>query len=148
MPGELVPFTQQTALAELAPGGYLSSYRREVMADEIAMIRAVQGRDFGLDELEGEEITVEHVVCHWAQWRDETTGEVGDSVRTVLVGPDGTRYSTRSNSVRADIARICGLLGRTVPFRPALRFRVCKAKSLASNRKYLQLELLGEVQGT
>ena len=144
MAGELIPFSRAGELAELPRGDYWTSYDRESIESQIAMVRAVQGRDAGLDDMDGQEIVVQHAVCHWAQTVDQETGEIGESVRCVLVSPDGTRYATRSENVRRDIVRVAIMLGRPLPFSPPLRFRVRKLKNLAGNRKYLTLELIGE----
>lgn len=147
MAGELVPFNGHGELADLPVGNYLSSYDPADMKQQMALLRAVQGRDKGIDDCTDQEIVVQHIVCHSSGLVDEETGEVSYSVRTVLISPDGTRYATRSDTVRKTISRVSLILRRPVPFNPPLRFVVRRVPNLTGKRKYLDLELIGEYAG-
>jgi hypothetical protein len=139
MAGELVPYKQGPMGAIIEQVGMLFSYDRGDKAQAVGLYRAMQAADFGLDDLIGETIEVEHVVCHRAAMIDRETGETRDTIRTVLIAPDGTRYATRSETVRADLERACMIFGTPFPWRPAIRFKVVQVKSRDGVRRYLQL---------
>lgn len=139
MSGELIPYQQGPMTEIIEAAGMVSTYNRKDPFQALALFKAVQGTDFGLDDMVGEVIEVEHLVAHKAPMVDRETGEISETTRLVLVGPDGTRYGTRSETVRHDVERACIIFGVNFPLKPPMRFKVVQVKSRDGVRKYLQL---------
>lgn len=139
MTTELIPYQSGPMQAIIDAAGLLSTYNTKSPEGRIALFKAMQSSDFGLDDMIGEVIEVEHIVAHRAPMVDRETGEIKDTVRTVIIGPDGTRYGTRSDTVRGDLERACIIFGAEFPMKPPMRFKVVQVKSRDGVRKYLQL---------
>jgi hypothetical protein len=140
MSGELIPYTGETSIDLPTNGRPVTSLDLRNRMHQALAMRAIQGSDFALDDIVGETIEVSHVLATCANYVNKETGEVSPGLRLVLIGPDGTRYSTSSPFVADDINRAVIIFGRMLPWDPAMRFIVRKPKSKAPGRSYLQLE--------
>lgn len=141
MARELVPFDHGSREKVLKTGAVVSTYDRTDRAQAMSLHRAMQNADKALDQMIGQKITIEHIVAHYLPTVDEETGEVRDAVRIVLVAPDGTRYSTRSQTAWHDLMRAVDVLEEPPPWNPPLAFWVRQVTARNGRNKYIQLEL-------
>jgi hypothetical protein len=135
---------QPQELAAPTKENVLTSYNREDKAQALLLWSALSHSDSSADDLVGQQIEVEHFVQHWITRVDDETGEVRDVLRTVLVGPDGKRVSTGSETISKSIAMAARVFGVRPPFDPPLRFVVREGRSRTKKRRFLYVELAKE----
>jgi hypothetical protein len=141
---DLVPINGWSPDDEDQQGKPITSYDSSKVQDRLAVYRAVQGSDGAIDDLVGGEIEVSHIVVHPVSVTNRTTGEQMDTLRTVLVAPDGRRFSTLSPYVLKSIHSVMAIFERPMPFTPPIRFKVIKTKRKAGDGGYLQLDPVAE----
>ena len=139
----LIPWDSSNREDEITPLSYISTYFDGTDASKIALYRAIQRSDFSLDDVVGETIEVQHIVCHFVSLVRPDTGEPYEGIRTVMIATDGTRFGTVSDTVRNDLRRAESIIGRPAPWTPPMRFKVVKYASRNQGRKYLSLEMVG-----
>ena len=138
---DLVPFDRDDTGELLAAGAIVSSFPAGDRVSRLQVYRSVQGTDRALDDIEGEEIAIANVVIHAVRVASKETGEMMDAIRTVLVSPEGTRYSTLSPYPAQCLRQWYSVSGELPPYNPPLRAIVRKVKRRAGDGRYLQLEV-------
>lgn len=74
-------------------------------------MRAMQQTDKNVGDVLGEPLVITDVLCQAVTIVKETTGEVLNCVRTVLVAKDRTTYGCVSDGIRKSVGMIVGLIG-------------------------------------
>lgn len=111
-------------------------------ADRVKLYNAVANAEKKVSDLIGETITVVHMVAHPTQMLDDTTGELRDLTRVVLIGPEGESYHSMSNGVVQSMKRICDIVGAGPWEDEPLVIKVKQINTQAGNRTF-NLELIG-----
>lgn len=89
----------------------------------------------------GEVIEISHFLCHPAEVRNEKTGELEESIRTVLPQPEGPPISFVAKSIIKALQKLSWATGQQLPFDPPIR-----AKLKLTGRAGRQVYLLERVQ--
>lgn len=140
---DLVPFSQDDPTELIAAGGFLTTYPTDTPDGKRLTARAVIASDVALDDIVGKTIEIVNCVAHAVRMADRETGEMRGAVRTVFVGPDGTRYSTTSPYPLPSLQTSCQIMGVAPPFAPPLKVLVSKVRRRKGDGGYLQLEVVG-----
>ncbi len=78
---------------------------------KVAIYNAMNDVDAKISDFVGETLEIVDVIAHSIDMLDEQTGEVIKSVRTVLVGKDGTNYQAVSGGVVSSLQKIFNIVG-------------------------------------
>lgn len=77
---------------------------------QVAIFNAIQGEDEVANHI-GEVLEIVNVVAHPATTVDETTGEVKEYLRTVLIDKNGKGYTAGSQGITSALSRIFSIIG-------------------------------------
>lgn len=92
------------------PSGVYASFETTDTAGKKALYNALNGDCASIADNVGKEIVISDVVVARSQTTDDN-GEVKDSARTILIGPDGNRYASSSFGVLRSIIGLCQAFG-------------------------------------
>lgn len=81
------------------------------VANRALAMRAMQQTDKSVGDCLGETLIITDVLCQAVTIVKETTGEVLNCVRTVLIAKDRTTYGCVSDGIRKSVGMIVGLVG-------------------------------------
>lgn len=81
------------------------------VANRALAMRAMQQTDKNIGDCLGETLVITDVLCQAVTLVKETTGEVVNTVRTVLIAKDRTTYGCVSDGIRKSVGMIVGLVG-------------------------------------
>ena len=103
-----------------APGETVfSSITGDDFASKVAVISAMSNAEKLADHL-GETINLRDFVIQRISLTDENTGEVVNSIRTVLIDDNGTAFAAVSNGIVSVLQNITGVLGMPAEWPAAL----------------------------
>lgn len=139
----LIPWRPDQGALVPEVGQQRSTYDLTTTEGRRGLYRARVGSDFALDDLVGQKIEVVHVCVHWVQDTGPDPQPHGLRLRGVLVGPDGARISTGSQTALRCLYDACQIACATPPFDPPLKFTVQKTKSKAGPGHWLWLDWEG-----
>lgn len=88
-----------------------SSIQGTDRATKIKVYNAISNAEHAISDMLKEEIIVQDLVAHPIKLVDETTGELLEAMRVVLLSPDGVGYHSVSSGVVDSIQRIIGIVG-------------------------------------
>jgi hypothetical protein len=86
----------------------------------------------------GEVIEVGHYICHPAEARNKETGELEQTVRTVLPQSSGPPIDFSAKSIITAIAKLAWATGRQLPFDPPLKCKL-RLSGTSSGRQVYKL---------
>lgn len=115
-----------------------SSIEPITQKQKVQVARAMISQDFDAAEVIGQTFSIRDVVCHVVELPDTETGEVKRAVRTVLIGPDGSRIGAVSNGVLQSLEILSAAFGPP-PWVDGLVVTLKEEKS-KGGRKYYVLD--------
>lgn len=115
-----------------------SSIEPITKAQKVQIARAMISQDFSAEETIGQTFAIRDVVCHVVDLPDPETGEVKHAIRTVLIGPDGSRIAAVSNGVLQSLEILSAAFGPP-PWVDGLVVTLKEEKS-KGGRKYYVLD--------
>lgn len=112
----------------------------------IKIYNAINSTDEQLADHINEVIEIVNVVAHPVELIDEINGEVFTSLRTILIGKDGTAYSAVSSGITNSLAKIFAIVG--MPDNGAwekepIKIKVKQVQTRNGNNKVNTIELVG-----
>lgn len=78
---------------------------------KVAIYNAVNNSEKSLSDMIGKPLDIVDVVAYPVTLADEETGEVIESIRTVLIDKDGTSYSAVSSGITNSLSKIFAIVG-------------------------------------
>lgn len=95
-----------------------------------------------LSDFIGETIEVVDVIAHPVELVDETTGELVQAVRTILIDKDGVSYDAVSQGVASALGKIFQLIGKPPWTEIPLKMKIKQVKTRNGNNKVNTIELV------
>lgn len=95
---------------------------------KIKVYNAINNKGYSLDETKGTVLEIVDVACHPVSLLDENTGEVVNSLRTILIDKDGKNYDAVSNGIVSSLQKIFAIVGQP-SFDPPLKIKVVEQKT-------------------
>ena len=109
---------------------------------KIAIYNAINSADKSLAEHIGEVLEVTNVIAHPVRLADEVTGEIIESLRTVLITKDGTSYTAVSEGITNSLSRVFSIIGMPPWNDEPVKMKVKQVKTRNGNNKVNTLELV------
>lgn len=112
---------------------------------KVAIFNAINSADESLGDHIGEVLEVVNVVAHPVELVDEQTGEVVNTLRTVLVTKDGKTYTAVSQGVTSALARIFSIVGMPDGGKwekEPVKMKIKQVKTRNGNNKVNTIELV------
>ena len=97
----------------------------------IAIYNAINNKGESLDDHFGEVLEIVHVAAHPVSLVDEKTGEVVDTLRTVLVDKKGKNYDAVSEGIASSLQKIFAIVGMPPWIDEPLKIKVVQQKTRA-----------------
>lgn len=97
----------------------------------IAIYNAINNKGESLDDHMGKVLEIVHVAAHPVSLTDEKTGEVVDTIRTVLVDKNGVNYDAVSEGVASSLQKIFAIVGMPPWIDEPLKIKVVQQKTRA-----------------
>ena len=140
------------ALATVAPQDFnpddsaivFSSINPVTRSEQILIYNIVSGNAAALADFVGQTLAITDVICHNARLIDQSTGQVSELIRTILIAEDGSAYSAVSGGVINCLKKLFKLIGNP-PWNPPLLLVPQQARTSA-NRQVLLLRAV-DVEG-
>lgn len=108
----LAGFGDKESLLKAAPTNMLTSLSME---DKAGIMRAMSNADYNFlnwcNDNPGEPVYMKDILFHSVTLTDDETGELSESVRTVIIDVDGVTYAAVSQGVVGSLQKIMGLYG-------------------------------------
>ena len=111
----------------------------------IAIYNAVNSADENVADHIGEVLEVVNVVAYPVTLADDETGEIFDSLRTVLVTKDGKAYTAVSQGITNALARIFSIIGSPEGGaweKEPVKMKIKQVKTRNGNNKVNTIELV------
>ena len=121
MTNEIMPTEQNVTPINT---GIYCSMQAETQADRLAIYDAVSNSE-SLDDMVGKVIAITDVVIQPVEMTDNSTGEVRDMSRIVLICEDGKAYGCTSTGVETSVKNLFGIVGMP-PWSPAIKMEPTK----------------------
>ena len=109
---------------------------------KVAIFNAVNGADESLGDHIGEVLEVVDVVAHPVTLTDEETGEIINSLRTVLITKDGKTYTAVSQGITNALARVFSIVGMPSWKDEPVKMKIKQIKTRNGNNKVNTIELV------
>lgn len=111
MTGEVAKVSDNSTIAGITEGaGFYTSLSLQTRADKMTMLRAVNNSVALLDKV-GSEIAVVDVILQSAQFTNEETGVIDDTVRTTLIDAEGNAFHAASKGIALSLRQAFNVLG-------------------------------------
>jgi len=94
----------------------------------IRIYNAINNKGESLDDQQGKILEIVNVAAHPVTLVDETTGEVNEALRTILIDKDGKNFDAVSQGVASSLQKIFAIVG-PAPFDPPLKLKVVQQKT-------------------
>lgn len=104
-----------------------SSIQADTQGERLAIFAAVADAE-PLGDMVGEVILAENIILQPIQITDMNTDEQVDTVRCVIVDPDGKAYASIGAGIRTSIKNLMGIVGEP-PYAPAIPLKVGQAST-------------------
>lgn len=96
--------------------------------DAVKIYNAINNKGDSLDDHKGEVIEMVNVAAHPVELVDENTGELVQSLRTVIIDKNGKNYDAVSQGIASSLQKIFAIVGNA-PFNPPLKIKVVEQKT-------------------
>lgn len=124
-----IPSVDMLATLSTPAAAFFSSIKDDGSRESrIKIYNAVNSSDQKIDDHIGEVFNLRDVVAHPVRLVDEKTGEVTDSVRTILIMEDGSTYAAVSEGIVGSLSKLFAIVGAPT-YEPALPITVKKLKT-------------------
>lgn len=97
-------------------------------ASAVKIYNAINSKGESLDDHKNEVLEIVNVAAHPVELVDENTGELVQTLRTVLIDKDGKNYDAVSQGVASSLQKIFAIVG-PAPFTPPLKIKVVEQKT-------------------
>lgn len=121
--------------ASPAQGKILTTYDMNTRAGKMGVFRATQRADLEVDGLEGKPMSVRDIVIHPVSIVNKDTHEITDSMRCVLIAPDGKRLAMVSEVALPQVMMIADIYGPG-PWEPPVLVAIKVIKTTSGYRTY------------
>ena len=112
------------------------------METKVKIFNAINAPTYHLSDYIGQIIEVVDVIAHPVELADETTGELVQTVRTILIDKDGNSYDAVSQGVASALSKIFQLLGKPPWIDNPLKMKIKQVKTRNGNNKVNTIELV------
>lgn len=103
---------------------------------------SINSPDKKLSECIGETINLKDVICHTVQLIDENTGEVFDTVRSILIDDKGVSYQAVSTGVNNSLSKIFQIFGSPENWEKPLPIKAKQKQTNNGNNKVTIIEVV------
>lgn len=109
---------------------------------KVKIFNAINASTNHLSDFIGEIIEVVDVIAHPVELVDETTGELVQVVRIILIDKDGVSYDAVSQGVASALSKIFQLIGKPPWSDNPLKMKIKQVKTRNGNNKVNTIELV------
>lgn len=95
---------------------------------KIKVYNAINSKGISLDDTKGTVLEIVDVACHPVTLVDENTGEVVQTLRTILIDKDGNNFDAVSQGVVSSLQKIFAIVGHPT-YNPPLKLKVVEQKT-------------------
>lgn len=111
-------------------------------ASKVAIYNAINSADESLAVHIGEVLEIVDVVAHPVTLTDEETGEIFESLRTVLIDKNGKSYTAVSEGITNSLSRIFSIVGEPTWKDEPVKMKIKQIKTRNGNNKVNTIELV------
>lgn len=111
-------------------------------ASKVAIYNAINSADESLADHIGEVLEIVDVVAHPVSLTDEETGEIFESLRTVLIDKNGKSYTAVSEGITNSLSRIFSIVGEPTWKDDPVKMKIKQIKTRNGNNKVNTIELV------
>lgn len=108
---DLATVDMMSLLTNVDNNFYCSMQDDGTRKSKVKIYNAINSSEKSLSDMIGKRIDVVDVVAYPVQLTDEETGEVIDTIRTVLIDKDGVGYNAVSSGITNSLNKIFGIIG-------------------------------------
>ena len=120
--------TQIDMLTDPTASFYCSIPNDGTRDSAIKIYNAINNKGESLDENKGKILEIVNVAAHPVNITDETTGEIVEALRIIMVDKNNTNYDAVSQGIASSLQKIFGIVGQP-PFNPPLKLKVVEQKT-------------------
>ena len=120
--------TQLDMLTDPTASFYCSIPNDGTRDSAIKIYNAINNKGESLDENKGKILEIVNVAAHPVNITDETTGEIVEALRIIMVDKNNTNYDAVSQGIASSLQKIFGIVGQP-PFNLPLKLKVVEQKT-------------------
>ena len=109
---------------------------------KIKIFNAINSPDRQVSDHIGDILEIVDVIAHPVELVNETTGEISQAIRTILIDKDGVSYVAVSQGVASAIGKIFQLIGKPPWTQNPLKMKIKQVKTRNGNNKVNTIELV------
>lgn len=128
-----------SVVKDYAENGIFTTIKGDSIEDRMKLFSAVNDAEKLADHI-GETLTVSNLVVQQVDVTDETTGEISQQPRVIIITPEGKAYSAISVGLLSSVKNIVSFLGDPNDWPLPLTFKVVEKRG-RNGYRFMTLEL-------